>query len=100
MRLEWAKGRYGTAKKTCVKTEAWEEIDESFGEYMSPIEVVNRMGGWKHKESVRRGLNVVASCCQLGGNIMQCSWQAKARDVRLLKQIHREMYSKKWAVRV
>ena len=71
IRLEWAKKTYEAQSKRIRKVEAWEEIDETYGEYMSPIEVVNRMGGWGHKESIRRGLNVVASCCKIGGKFMQ-----------------------------
>ena len=43
---------------------------------------------------------MVASCCNLGGKFMQWNWQAKGWDVMLLKNVHRELYSKRWAVRV
>ena len=100
MRFKWCRLKWKEVSRSSEKEEAWSEVDEQMGEYLSPIEVVNRQGGWGHEEGIKRGLQIVETCCLLGGKFMAWNWQSKAWDVLLLRQIHREVYKTKWSVSV
>ncbi len=76
------------AEESSTNIQEWGQVDEQLGEYLSPIEVVITMGGWKHKESIRRGVNVCNTCARLGGRFVQWNCQSKGWDVLLLKNMH------------
>ena len=79
-----------------MKTDEWEEVDEELGEYLSPIEIINRQGGFAHPIAVQRGENIIRTCLTLGGKFMSYNWQAKDWDLLMLKRQYRETYRKQW----
>ena len=47
------------------------EIDETVGEYMSPIMIIHKQGGFKHLESIRRGRNIIKNSFKIGGKMVR-----------------------------
>ena len=66
------------------------------GKYLPPDMIIARQGGWGSEEAVRRGTNIISTCCRLGGDFMSWNSQSTGWDCLLLKKKFEDIYKQKW----
>ena len=97
MRQRFALKEWEVKRLEWRESESWSTVDITLGEYMSPDAVVVEQGGWSRPDAVRRGLNIVQSCCKLGGEFLRYNTQSKAYDVLRIKVQHQDVWARKCA---
>ena len=97
IRLKWAKlEQKKDLKKNGLHSESYSHVDTTLGEYMAPDMIIASQGGWGSEEAVRRGTNIISTCCRLGGDFMSWNSQSKGWDCLLLKKKFEDIYKQKW----
>ena len=94
--LSGAKKQYDKATDSQELARLFSEMDETVGEYMSPIMIIHKQGGFKHLESIRRGRNIIKNSFKISGNMGRYNALSEGWDIMNLKVFYKEKFEKQW----
>jgi hypothetical protein len=101
MRMDWADGRLAEYRAVNIKSEGFEEVDESDGQYL-PLSLIfweegqRGVSACQDYEAVEAGMMHAKMCCQMGGKFLRTNPMTERTEFLHLRKHLRERFFKKW----